>query len=103
MISKVPDPLPRRGKGVQPHGVKRAVAHGVATLAGCYPRSAPMSDWCLITDIDGTLIGQSNSTDALRRAILRERGSLAARGHRLYWVIATGRGLESTREVLADE
>jgi sucrose-6F-phosphate phosphohydrolase len=61
-----------------------------------------MSDWCLITDIDGTLIGESESTTRLRSLVLRERDALARRGHRLHWVVATGRGLESTREVLLE-
>jgi sucrose-phosphate synthase len=62
-----------------------------------------MSAWCLITDIDGTVIGDRQSTLALREAVLQERAALAARGERLYWVIATGRRLRSTREVLLDE
>lgn len=62
-----------------------------------------MRDWCLITDIDGTLIGNSDSSQALRRALLSERAALAARGERLYWVIATGRRLESTHEILLEE
>jgi sucrose-phosphate synthase len=61
-----------------------------------------MQGWCLITDVDGTLIGEMRSTDRLRDAVLRERDALARRGQRLHWVIATGRGLESTREVLLE-
>lgn len=62
-----------------------------------------MHDWCLITDIDGTLIGNGDSSRALRRALLDERAALAARGQRLYWVIATGRRRESTQEILLEE
>jgi sucrose-phosphate synthase len=62
-----------------------------------------MSDWCLVTDIDGTVVGEEESTRALRRAVLRERARLARRNRRLYWVIATGRRLASTREVLLEE
>lgn len=62
-----------------------------------------MSDWCLITDIDGTLVGESSSTKRLRRVLLEARAELEARGRRLYWAIATGRRLESTQEVLLEE
>jgi sucrose-phosphate synthase len=61
-----------------------------------------MPDWCLVTDIDGTLIGREASTRELRRAVLEERRALEARGNRLRWVIATGRRIESTREVLRE-
>ena len=61
-----------------------------------------MLDWCLVTDIDGTLIGGEASTPRLRHAVLGERRALEARGGRLRWVIATGRRIESTREVLLD-
>jgi sucrose-phosphate synthase len=57
----------------------------------------------LITDIDGTLIGESGSTKRLRRAVLDARESLAARGERLHWVVATGRRYDSTCEVLLEE
>jgi sucrose-phosphate synthase len=62
-----------------------------------------MHDWCLITDIDGTLLGESASARALREAMLSERRALAARGGRLHWVIATGRRFDSAREVLLEE
>jgi len=61
-----------------------------------------MQDWCLVTDIDGTLIGEEASTRALRLVVLRERRALEARGCRLYWAIATGRRIDSTREVLLE-
>lgn len=59
-------------------------------------------DWCLVTDIDGTLIGERESTDELRRVVLEARDRLARRGARLRWVIATGRHYESTREILLE-
>lgn len=62
-----------------------------------------MQDWCLITDIDGTLIGESDSTLRLRRAVLDAREALAPHGARVHWVIATGRRYDSTCEVLLDE
>jgi sucrose-6F-phosphate phosphohydrolase len=61
-----------------------------------------MTSWCLITDIDGTLVGGSGASLRLRDALRRERAASAAKGHRLYWAIATGRGLQSTREVLTE-
>jgi len=61
-----------------------------------------MPDWCLVTDIDGTLIGGEASTPLLRRAVLEERRALEAQGGRLRWVIATGRRIESAREVLLE-
>ena len=61
-----------------------------------------MPDWCLVTDIDGTLIGGAASIPQLRQAVLSERRDLEARGSRLRWVIATGRRIESTREVLLE-
>lgn len=60
-------------------------------------------DWCLITDIDGTLLGESTSTQRLRHAVLEARAELARRGGRLHWVVATGRNRASTREVLEEE
>lgn len=62
-----------------------------------------MTAWCLITDIDGTLIGGSGGTLRLREAVRRERAELERRGHRLYWAIATGRSFASTCAVLAKE
>jgi len=59
-----------------------------------------MSNWCLVTDIDGTLIGEEASTRELRRAVLEARRALG--NGRIHWVIATGRGIESTREVLLE-
>lgn len=59
--------------------------------------------WCLVTDIDGTLIGETDSTRALRARVLREKARLAAMGKRLYWVIATGRTLPSCQEVLIEQ
>jgi sucrose-phosphate synthase len=56
----------------------------------------------LVTDIDGTLIGERRTSRALRDAVLRERDALEARGGRLYWVIATGRHVDDTREVLLE-
>jgi sucrose-phosphate synthase len=61
-----------------------------------------MPDWCLVTDIDGTLIGREATTRELRRAVLEERRALEAVGSRLRWVIATGRRIQSTREVLRE-
>jgi sucrose-phosphate synthase len=62
-----------------------------------------MGSWCLVTDIDGTLIGEEQGKHALRARLLQEREQLARRGVRLYWAIATGRTLASTRRVLRDE
>lgn len=59
-------------------------------------------DWCLVTDIDGTLIGESESTAELRRAVLEARLKLARAGARLRWVVATGRTYASTCEVLIE-
>ena len=59
-------------------------------------------DWCLVTDIDGTLIGESESTLELRRVLLDARAKLAGRGARLRWVVATGRTYASTREILLE-
>ena len=61
-----------------------------------------MHDWCLVTDIDGTLIGGEASTREIRRVVLEERRAVEARGGRLHWVIATGRRYKSTREVLLE-
>lgn len=81
-------------RGAGPGAPQTSEATGVAS---------PMTDWCLITDIDGTLIGESNSTRRLRTLVLEEREALARRGRRLYWVIATGRRRDSALEVLLDE
>jgi sucrose-6F-phosphate phosphohydrolase len=63
----------------------------------------PQNDsWCFVTDIDGTLIGESDSTLALRDALRAARRNLSAKGARLYCAIATGRTLESTHEVLLE-
>src|SRR5688500_15422622 len=59
-------------------------------------------DWCLVTDIDGTLIGESESTEELRRAVLDARATLGRAGARLRWVVATGRSYASTCEVLLE-
>lgn len=59
-------------------------------------------DWCLVTDIDGTLIGERESTEELRRVVLAARAQLARAGARLRWVVATGRTYASTREVLLE-
>ncbi len=59
-------------------------------------------DWCLVTDIDGTLIGESESTEELRRVVLDARVGLARTGARLRWVVATGRTYASTCEVLLE-
>jgi sucrose-6F-phosphate phosphohydrolase len=59
-------------------------------------------DWCLVTDIDGTLIGESESTRELRRIVLDARARLARGGARLRWVVATGRSYASTCEVLLE-
>jgi sucrose-phosphate synthase len=61
-----------------------------------------LSRWCLVTDIDGTLIGDRATTRALRNAVLEERAAVEARGGRLYWVIATGRHVDDTCEVLLE-
>jgi HAD superfamily hydrolase (TIGR01484 family) len=60
------------------------------------------SDWLLVTDIDGTLIGERESTLALRAAVIAERERLEQLGARLYWVINTGRTRDSTHEVLLE-
>lgn len=62
-----------------------------------------MPDWCLITDIDGTLIGETETSKALRDAVLAERDALARDGSQLRWVIATGRSRESAVEILLDQ
>jgi sucrose-phosphate synthase len=64
--------------------------------------AARATDWLLVTDIDGTLIGERESTLALRDAIIAERERLGRFGARLYWVINTGRTRDSTHEVLLD-
>ncbi len=61
-----------------------------------------MADWCLVTDIDGTLLGESESLERLRAAVLASRDEQLARGGRLRWVVATGRGIDDAREVLRD-
>lgn len=63
-------------------------------------RTDDVMDWCLVTDIDGTLIGESESTDELRQVVLEARVRLARAGARLHWVVATGRTYASTCEVL---
>ena len=62
-----------------------------------------MHDWCLVTDIDGTLIGETETSVRLREAVLVARARMAEKGARLRWVIATGRDLESCDEVLLDQ
>jgi sucrose-phosphate synthase len=62
-----------------------------------------MQDWCLVTDIDGTLIGETETSVHFRRVVLDARAQLAERGVRLRWVIATGRDLASCDEVLLDQ
>lgn len=59
-------------------------------------------DWCLVTDIDGTLIDEAESTAELRRRVLEARAGLARAGARLHWVVATGRTYASTCEVLRE-
>lgn len=59
-----------------------------------------LARWCLVTDIDGTLIGDRATTRALRDAVLFERDAVEARGGHLYWVIATGRHRDDTCAVL---
>ncbi|HEX2731637.1 MAG TPA: HAD-IIB family hydrolase [Polyangiaceae bacterium] len=59
--------------------------------------------WCLITDIDGTLIGETDSTARLKSTLRAERARLQAQGGRLYWVIATGRTRQSCIEVLTEQ
>lgn len=61
-----------------------------------------VKSWCLVTDIDGTLIGESDSTRELREVVLDARGRLEAYSARLRWVVATGRDHLSAREVLLD-
>src|SRR5690606_20447480 len=69
----------------------------------CDLRQEPnVMDWCLVTDIDGTLIGESESTRELRHVVLEARARLARAGARLRWVVATGRSYASTREVLIE-
>lgn len=64
--------------------------------------AARATDWLLVTDIDGTLIGERDSTLALRDAVIAERDRLSRFGARLYWVINTGRTRDSTHEVLLE-
>lgn len=59
-------------------------------------------DWCLVTDIDGTLIGERESTQELRQVVLEARARLAHAGARLRWVVATGRAYQSTCQVLLE-
>jgi sucrose-phosphate synthase len=66
------------------------------------PVRRTLSRWCLVTDIDGTLIGDRATTRSLRDAVLRERDGVEARGGRLYWVIATGRHRDDTCDVLLE-
>jgi sucrose-6F-phosphate phosphohydrolase len=61
-----------------------------------------MPAFCLVTDIDGTLIGEETSTRELRGLLLEERRALEAVGARQRWVIATGRSIKSAREVLLE-
>lgn len=61
-----------------------------------------MRDWCLVTDIDGTLIGDRETTTELRSALMRAREACSSSGHKIRWVVATGRDVASTREVLDD-
>ncbi len=56
--------------------------------------------WCLVTDLDGTLLGESSSTLELRDAIRRARAELSA--GELRWVIATGRAIDDTKEGLLE-
>lgn len=63
-------------------------------------RTNDAMNWGLVTDIDGTLIGESESTDELRQVVLEARVRLARAGARLHWVVATGRTYASTCEVL---
>jgi sucrose-phosphate synthase len=60
------------------------------------------SRWCLVTDIDGTLIGDRATTRALREAVLAERALIEARGGKLFWAIATGRHIADTCKVLVE-
>lgn len=62
-----------------------------------------MTTWCLVTDIDGTLIGETETSLNLREGVLAERARLERAGHCLRWVIATGRSLDSSYEVLLDQ
>lgn len=66
------------------------------------PIRKSLSRWCLVTDIDGTLIGDRATTRALREAVLAERARIEARGGNLYWAIATGRHLDDTCAVLVE-
>jgi sucrose-phosphate synthase len=61
-----------------------------------------MTDWCLVTDIDGTLIGDPAATELLRRSMLTAKKRLLDRGGSLRWAVATGRGIQSTQEVLRE-
>ncbi len=56
--------------------------------------------WCLATDIDATLLGDDEAIPKLREAVRSERKRLESFGAHLYWVIATGRHLHDTAEVL---
>ncbi len=58
--------------------------------------------WCLVTDLDGTLIGESSSTIALRDAIRLLRANWTAEGPLPRWVIATGRGMDDACQVLLE-
>lgn len=64
--------------------------------------AAHATDWLLVTDIDGTLVGERHSTLALRDAVADERARLRHSGARLYWVVNTGRTRDSTHEVLLE-
>jgi sucrose-phosphate synthase len=61
-----------------------------------------MTDWCLITDIDGTLIGDRSTTAELQSALREARAALKRSGHRLFLAVATGRLLDSARDALLD-
>ncbi len=61
-----------------------------------------MRDWCLVTDIDGTLVGDRGTTAELRSALVRAREERRALGGNVRLVVATGRDVQSAREVLED-
>src|SRR5690606_29871540 len=65
--------------------------------AACHPQS-----FCLITDIDNTLVGDPETTRIARQTLLAERARLNRRGAHLFWVVATGRPRQSAIDVLAE-
>lgn len=61
-----------------------------------------LQSWILVTDIDGTLLGDAAGARHARDVLVTEQRHLSAAGARLRWVIATGRRVYSAKQVLHD-